>query len=354
MMIIGTCHFESRVAADLYYRQYGYDGAELQIQEGSIRIGPPSIAAGERLSIIPGEGRYQIHCGTPDVASARASAATKKRQRASAGTHKRTLAAEIALLNVKEDCIVLPKEDLTHYADIKQLVEKSGGRYDRRRFRLPPGINAEEVLSALRSDTVTSRKQERQAFFTPVDQAHQVCRAVGEMAGKRVLEPSAGNGALADVALAAGARLVLVENDPVSIHVLRKKGYEVVERDFLELTPDDIGLFDAIVANPPFSRSRDITHVMHMFNFLKAGGCLSTIMSVAWKWSEDKRAVAFREFLSTHSAVVTDIEAGAFRKSGTAAATTHVCLRKPVVEERAAAPDVVKGNDREQFAFDFV
>jgi predicted RNA methylase len=349
-MIIGTSYFQTRRAADRYYQRQGYDDAELQIREGLIRIGVPEIAAGESLSIIADEGRYQIHCASPTSASVNVAQQAKKGKR---GVGTRSLNSEVALLTEQDGCIVLPEEALVHYAEIKSLILKGGGHYDCGTFRFPSGIDAARVLSDLRSGSVTNRKQERQAFFTPLEEAHRVCRAPGELAGLRVLEPSAGHGALADVASSAGARLVLIENDPVSIQVLRKKGYDVVERDFLQVNPEDIGLFDVVVANPPFSRLLDVTHVLHMARFVKAGGCISTIMSIAWETSSNRRAAAFREFLSAHNATVTQIAAGAFKCAGTGIATTHVFFRVPIQSDRPVAAEVVTAGKQEQFAIEF-
>lgn len=350
-MITGTSYFQTRRAADLYYQRQGYDDADLHIREGLIHIGVPQIAAGESLSIIADEGRYQIHCASPTPASVKVAAQPANKGKPGIGT--RSLDGEVALLTEQDGCIVLPEEALVHYAEIKSLILKGGGHYDCGAFRFPSGIDAARVLSDLRSGSVTNRKQERQAFFTPLEEAHRVCRAPGELAGLRVLEPSAGHGALADVASSAGARLVLIENDPVSIQVLRKKGYDVVERDFLQVNPEDIGLFDVVVANPPFSRLLDVTHVLHMARFVKAGGCISTIMSTAWETSSNRRAAAFREFLSAHNATVTQIAAGAFKCAGTGIATTHVFFRVPIQSDRPVAAEVVTAGKQEQFAIEF-
>lgn len=350
-MIIGTSHFQTRRAADLYYQRQGYDDAEMQIREGLIHIGVPNIAAGESLSIIADEGRYQIHCASSTAASVKVTGQPATKGKPGVGT--RSLDGEVALLTEQDGCIVLPDAALVHYAEIKSLIIKGGGHYDRGTFRFPNGIDAATVLSDLRSGSVTNRKQERQAFFTPLEEAHRVCRAPGELAGLRVLEPSAGHGALADVASSAGARLVLIENDPVSIRVLREKGYDVVERDFLQVNPEEIGLFDVVVANPPFSRLLDVTHVLHMARFVKAGGCISTIMSTAWETSSNRRAVAFREFLTAHNATVTEIAAGAFKCAGTGIATTHVFFRVPTQSDRTVAVEAVTAGKQEQFAIEF-
>lgn len=63
----GTSYFVSLRTALAYYRPYcSGTKAELaemvgqKLKEGSIHIGKPSTKAGETLSVVAGEGRYQI------------------------------------------------------------------------------------------------------------------------------------------------------------------------------------------------------------------------------------------------------------------------------------------------------
>lgn len=68
MIRIGTSHFETLYAARRYYRDYdpSLSPKELnkwvadKLNAGEIHIGAPEVKPGQRLSIIPGEGRYQI------------------------------------------------------------------------------------------------------------------------------------------------------------------------------------------------------------------------------------------------------------------------------------------------------
>jgi hypothetical protein len=66
-MRVGTSYFVSRVAACQYYAAYepnSEDAVVRKIAAGEIHIGKPPLQPGQRLSIIPGEGRYQIEsCG---------------------------------------------------------------------------------------------------------------------------------------------------------------------------------------------------------------------------------------------------------------------------------------------------
>ncbi|WP_425953120.1 hypothetical protein [Ralstonia pseudosolanacearum] len=329
-MMIGTAYFESKASADRYYREYGYPNADLQLEEGSIHIGPPPLNRDETLSIIPGEGRYLIHVS----------------EKSEGVVDVNNLEDELDLLVVDGNKILLPEARLTQYPAIKKLMEKAGGKFDfKGYFKFPKGIDVADVLAALQEGEEVNGKKESQSFFTPEEVGYRVCCDAGPLIGKRVLEPSAGHGALADIAEAAGADVTVVENYAPNILALEAKGYDVIARDFLTVTPEEIGLFDVVVANPPFARSQDIEHIRHMWSFLKPGGCMSVIASKSWQEGTQHKQREFREFLNQHQAEISDIEAGAFKKSGTYAKTVHIRIVKsarqvdlPHVSFRNAAP----------------
>lgn len=238
------------------------------------------------------------------------------------------VAVELGLLKVNGQKVLLPEVQLRKYAAIKQMMLNAGGKYGKGGFTFPVGINPQEVLDSLLGGKKVNVQQETQSFFTPQELGNEVCGAVGDLSGKRILEPSAGNAALADIAKQAGAEVVVIENHPVNINQLAAKGYDVIERDFLTVSPDEIGLFDAIVANPPFTRNQDIEHVNHMWKFLKPGGILSVITSTSWYKGTQKKQKEFADFLNKNAARVTHIDAGAFKASGTGVPTIHVVTQK--------------------------
>jgi hypothetical protein len=108
------------------------------------------------------------------------------------------------------------------------------------------------------------------AFFTSEAVAARVAEKAEIGSGHLVLEPSAGQGALAAFARDRGAHVTCVEIQPGLAHELRVlHGYEdVVEADFLKLDPAHFVPFDRIVMNPPFDRGRDCDHVRHAYDFL--------------------------------------------------------------------------------------
>lgn len=65
-MTYGTSNFVSLSAATRYYRDYGYDAADVKekIRDGEIHIGKPSLKPGERLGLTDGGKRYTITTGS--------------------------------------------------------------------------------------------------------------------------------------------------------------------------------------------------------------------------------------------------------------------------------------------------
>lgn len=162
-------------------------------------------------------------------------------------------------------------------------------------------------------------------FPTPDVLAKNLVGLAEVQAGMHVLEPSAGEGAIAHHLLCRGASVVMVELDPGRAQLLRGMGGDriVVETDFLGLTPEPI--FDRVVANPPFAKRADIHHVRHAYKFLKPGGMLVSIMSAGVMFREDALAVSFRNECDDIQALPDD----SFASSGTHVRTCVVTMRKP-------------------------
>lgn len=140
---------------------------------------------------------------------------------------------------------------------------------------------------------------------------------IGE--GDRVLEPSAGNGNLADAAKAAGAQVDVIEISSQLRDILEAKGHAVVAHDFMTYEPAD--KYDAIIANPPFSGRKDAEHIMRMFTMLKSGGSLVAIAGEGVFIGSDAKAVAFRDWLDNHGAEVEPLGQGTFKDANLLATT---------------------------------
>ena len=93
------------------------------------------------------------------------------------------------------------------------------------------------------------------------------------------LEPSAGQGGLADMMLST--RTTCVEISDLHCQILKAKGYATVQADFLKFTSDKP--FDRIVMNPPFSEGRWQAHLQHAARMLAADGRLVAILPASAK-----------------------------------------------------------------------
>ncbi|RLM49312.1 SAM-dependent methyltransferase, partial [Halobellus sp. Atlit-31R] len=155
--------------------------------------------------------------GQADEIWAGASAARVAAEKAAAAPAKLTLEQELALLTVIDGRLQLPKQQLVHYDDISRLMGKAGGRYvgGRKQFAFDEGIDCADLLRRLVAGESVKFQQEYQFFATPeekaVEAAEHVRETLGTLQGKRVLEPSAGTGALANVARRMGADVVTIE-----------------------------------------------------------------------------------------------------------------------------------------------
>jgi phospholipid N-methyltransferase len=116
-----------------------------------------------------------------------------------------------------------------------------------------------------------------QLFPTPPELAARMAEMLDIQPGDRVLEPSAGTGALLD-ALPAECEIEAVEINAALAERLRVNypGALVFTGDFMDYDPDG-GQFNKIIMNPPFINALDIKHIKHAAGMLAPGGVLVAI-----------------------------------------------------------------------------
>jgi predicted RNA methylase len=146
--------------------------------------------------------------------------------------------------------------------------------------------------------------------------------------GLLVLEPSAGNGNIADAIRAkfSGVAVHCFEWNLRLAEILKLKGYALIGSDFMEATGSDI--FDRVVMNPPFERQQDIDHVRKAFSLLKAGGVLVSVMAPGFEFRQDRKSTEFRAWLDEVGGTWEDLPDGAFKQSGTGISTRLVVIEK--------------------------
>lgn len=166
-----------------------------------------------------------------------------------------------------------------------------------------------------------------QLFETPpalvermIDEAG-LCSATPAPASFRILEPSAGAGAITRQirAEAGAAELVAIE---INHKLAELTGARCA--DFLELEPEDLGRFDRILMNPPFKNGADIKHIEHARRFLAPGGRLVAICAGGPR-QRDK----LEPIVTESGGIWEDLPAGTFASSGTNVNTVLLTIEGP-------------------------
>ncbi|MEN5084299.1 class I SAM-dependent methyltransferase [Bosea sp. TWI1241] len=215
--------------------------------------------------------------------------------------------------------------DRALYTKVDKVLQAAGGKWSRKERA---HVFLGDAAGALEQIILTgggSKKQELGQFDSPAE----VVAAVMELAGidqpMQVLEPSAGRGALALAAARLTDHVLCVEIDPARCASLVKAGLRsVIEADFLSL--DGLGLFDRVVMNPPFAGQADIDHVLRAAKRVRPGGRLVSVMSAGTGFRQNRKAVAFREWIARRGGRCAPLPSDAFRASGTSVQTCIVSV----------------------------
>ncbi len=201
------------------------------------------------------------------------------------------------------------------YMSVNKALTAMGGKWNRSKgghiFLLDPRPQVEGLIEN------GALVVERDGFFeTPLEVIARMMELVQPTG--RVLEPSAGLGAIADHL--DRDNLLCIEKNDQRADELRKKGYTVQCGDFLTMTPLK---FDTIFMNPPFEQGQDIDHVQHAYKYLDDNGSLASVMSTGPFFRGDSKAVAFREWFDHVGGYVEDLPPNSFKRSGTG---VNACL----------------------------
>lgn len=233
----------------------------------------------------------------------------------------------------KDNVLYLPQVQLNKksYATVKQWVEEAGGKWTGGKVQgFTFDFDATRVASILMQGKRCNLQQDFQFFATPPEVADWLVSLAGDFSPDcKVLEPSAGTGAIIDAIHRVHPDVV------VDCYELMPENKEKLSKlDHIRLLGDDFtqaehpSEYDLIVANPPFSKNQDIRHVMQMYHDLKPGGTVAAITSRHWQQASEKVCKDFRAFLEEVSAQVYEIEEGAFKKSGTGVGTIAIVINK--------------------------
>lgn len=135
------------------------------------------------------------------------------------------------------------------------------------------------VLNHISTTAKLLDRVSHQFYPTPADLADKIASLAKLEHGHRVLEPSAGAGAIADAIgrTQIQVQLDLIELSATNAKVLEGKGYAPVVGDFLQIAKNILKTnvrYDRILANTPYSQGRYKTHAHAASKLLKSDGKL--------------------------------------------------------------------------------
>ena len=249
------------------------------------------------------------------------------------------------------------------YAKVRKVLLGLGWKWHTgRQVHLPTSDAAREKLAAaVGAGSYIDPQKDMGWFHTPVAAADALVEFAGIdflPAGARVLEPSAGDGALVLGVFRADAPegqpfVVAVEPDDARYAKLRERmavnewpgeAYHMTLEEFSRhMDYTTLASFDAVVMNPPFTLPGNPTawmdHVLTAWAMLKPGGTLAAIVPAGFEHRDDRKHRAMRQMVKDHDGDWEPLPERAFEGSGTLVRTLMIRVTKPEGVEAPPPPD---------------
>jgi predicted RNA methylase len=215
--------------------------------------------------------------------------------------------------------------DRNLYTSVNKALEAAGGKWNRKVKAHIFDNDAVEIMdSIILTGKIVNKKQELGYFPTPKNIVDYLIDLANIEPNMLALEPSAGQGAIAEEIKKITPNLDCFELDSENAKILSNKGLKVLQCDFLLVEPAP--MYDRIVMNPPFAKQADIHHVNHAFKFLKAGGRLVSVMASGVIFRSNRLTQDFRNFVDDHDGEIENLPDGSFSESGTQVNTVIVTI----------------------------
>lgn len=222
--------------------------------------------------------------------------------------------------------------DRKDYVALNEVLEVLGGKWSRKLKGHLFSTSPKEALEDLLLAGEFKRATAGDFFQTPPELAKCMVEWVVRPGG-RVLEPSAGLGRIAEAVRAHSTehQLTIIEKDAARVERLNMRfgalGNKVIVGDFLACTQQELGDFDAIVMNPPFSKAQECAHIEHALGFLATGGRLISVASAGMRYRQDRSYVTLRSRLDKLGAQIEDLPEDTFKDEGTSVRTVLIKIQ---------------------------
>jgi hypothetical protein len=236
---------------------------------------------------------------------------------------------------IGEDSVALPSGQLDRpiYDEVNAILESLGGKWNRTRkahiFADLKGVELAERFYEIAETGTWERAQDHGYYPTPEALVLHMVSLADIQPHHRVLEPSAGRGAIAlKVAplLASKNQLSTFELLEDNRKALSGLGFIIDGDDFLKF--DGRHLFDRVLMNPPFAKGAAPRHVLHAMQMLKTGGKLVAIMPSSIMQRQDGVHRACRQQIILNGKI-TPLPDATFASVGTMVRTVLIEWTKP-------------------------
>lgn len=197
------------------------------------------------------------------------------------------------------------RSDKATMAEAEKVLMAIGGVKQKHHWQFD--YHPRDVLDQIVCSGCIPDQKSHQFYPTPTNVAEKAIELamVDAVDGMNWLEPSAGQGGLADLM----PKPVCIEISDLHCEILKAKGHYVERADFLKW--NITGKYDRIVMNPPFSEGRWQAHLEHAAGMLADNGRLIAILPASSKgkdlidgFSLEWSQVFSNEFAGTSASVV--------------------------------------------------
>lgn len=164
--------------------------------------------------------------------------------------------------------------DASERAEAERVLAMLGGVKDGGVWQFD--YEPRDVLDEVITSGCVPEDKSHQFYQTKANLADLAAELADIQEGQLNLEPSAGTGALAERMKLS--RTVCVEVSALRCRVLKGRGFNAIEADFLQWAKGQPAVFDRVLMNPPFSEGRWLSHWKAAAGLVAAAGKVVAIL----------------------------------------------------------------------------
>lgn len=207
------------------------------------------------------------------------------------------------------------------YERVAKVLKSIGGKWSsaKKAFVFKEDVG-DLITSIADSGEYIPERQALQFFPTPESLAREIVEIADIRQGESTLEPSAGQGNIAQFMPSPDC----IELDPKNRAILEEQGFRVVGEDFLKFTSS--ASYDVIVMNPPFCKRQDALHILKAISM--ANRKVVAITSQAVMWRTDGPYKMLRDAVAHYGGYIRKLSDKSFKEAGTMVNTALVVIDK--------------------------